>query len=131
MRSMALMLTFGCVLIACTAAAGEPEPAMTTGNLQQLCLGEDHVSKNACRVYILGVTQGIAVGLAIAARKAGARPCVPAEVSAEALEQRIKAELGADLSAHPADRDHDASGFIGTVLNDTFPCAQGAAASLK
>jgi len=98
---------------------------MTAGDLQQLCLGTDHVSVNACRIYILGVTQGIEVGLATADGK-GARPCVPADTSAETLQSTLKAKLDADLAATPAHRERDAARFISSVLAHAFPCTRPA-----
>src|ERR1700685_2682343 len=61
-----------------STAASSAEQVMSAGDLQQLCAGTDHVSVNVCRVYILGVTEGITLGMNIAAGKtAGSRPCVP------------------------------------------------------
>jgi hypothetical protein len=103
------------------------EPAMTAGDLQQLCTGTDHVSVNACRIYILGVTQGITVGMNMAGGQGRtARPCVPPGVSAQELEQTVKAKLDQRLSASSADQNLDAAGFIGTVLTDTFRCPRAA-----
>jgi len=97
---------------------------MTAGDLHELCNGTDHVSKNACRIYILGITQGIAVGLQIAEGKSGGgRPCVPQSVSGDALEQNVKVKLDADLAAAPAKRDLDASAFIANVLATSYPCS--------
>jgi hypothetical protein len=125
MRAAALVLVLvGAVLTTMTSSA---EPAMTAGDLQQLCAGTDHVSVNACRIYILGVTQGITVGMNMAGGKVrAAHPCVPPGVSAEELEQKIKAKLDQRLSASPADQSLDAAGFIGTVLTDTFRCPKAA-----
>jgi Rap1a immunity proteins len=123
MRAAALVFTLlGAVLMSATSPA---EPAMTAGDLQQLCAGTDHVSVNACRIYILGVTQGIAVGLSLGGGKGHtAHACVPPGVSAEELEQRIKARLDRRLSASPADQSLDAAGFIGAALTETFPCTK-------
>jgi hypothetical protein len=108
-----------------TVSSAEPEPAMTAEDLQQLCSGEDHVSKNACRIYILGVTQGIAVGVRMAGGGgAGGTPCVPPGTSADALEQTIKTKLARDLASHPADRTLEASGFIGSALVGAYACAK-------
>jgi hypothetical protein len=124
MRWIAIaLITLGTGLAA--NAAAEPAPAMTTEDLQQLCSGEDHVSKNACRIYILGVTQGIAVGVQLSGGKGTkGTPCVPAGTSAEALERTIKARLGEDLASHPADRGLEASGFIGSALAAAYPCVK-------
>ena len=105
-----------------TAAAPE-EPAMTASDLAQLCSGTDHVSVNACRVYILGVTQGIAVGIRMANGKSPAsRPCVPAGISADELEAHLKKKLAA-LDAEAGQRD--AAGFIGAALAAAYPCKGG------
>jgi hypothetical protein len=101
-------------------AASPAQPAMTAGDLAQLCGGSDHVSVNACRIYMLGVTQGIAVGLRMAAAKNPvSRPCVPPEISAEELEETLKKKLAA---LDPLSQQHDAAGFIGAALAAAFPC---------
>jgi hypothetical protein len=102
-----------------TAAAPE-EPAMTAGDLAQLCNGSDHVSRNACRIYMLGVTQGIAVGLHIADGGSRAvRPCVPAGIAAEDLEAVLKKKLDA---LEGGTQQRDAAGFIGETLSARYPC---------
>jgi Rap1a immunity proteins len=124
MRSIAIALVTVSTMLAASAAS-EPEPAMTAQDLQQLCSGEDHVSKNACRIYILGVTQGIAVGVQLAgAKNARGTPCIPAGTSADALEQTIKTRLGEDLASRPADASLGASGFIGSALVAAYPCTK-------
>ena len=117
-RSLATIVA-AVAALALTAAAAE-QPAMTAGDLAQLCSGTDHVSVNACRIYMLGVTQGIAVGIRMAAAPGPAsRACVPPGISAEELEARLKKKL-ASLDADSGQRD--AAGFIGTVLAASFPC---------
>jgi Rap1a immunity proteins len=106
------------------AAADMPQ-AMTAADLRDLCSGTDHVSVNACRIYILGVTQGIRLGLEIAAGKLRAgRACVPADTSAQALDETIKKQLDAELTASPAHGTHDAAAFIGQALGASYPCAK-------
>ena len=119
MRSPATMVAAAAALLL-TAAAPE-EPAMTAGDLAQLCTGTDHVSVNACRIYILGVTQGIKVGIRMAGgRSAVSRPCVPPGISAAELEAKLKKKLAA-LDADSGQRD--AAGFIGAALAAEFPCS--------
>ena len=99
--------------------------AMTAGDLQALCVEPDAASKTACRFYILGMSQGISVGMNIAEGKTrGGRPCVPEGVSSSALELAVKMKMGQDLLVFPDDRKLDASGFIGAILVNTFPCQQ-------
>ena len=105
-----------------TAAEAE-QPAMTAGDLAQLCAGSDHVSVNACRIYILGVTQGIAVGMRLAGGKSADHPCVPPGVSAQELEATLKRKLAA-LDSDSQQRD--AAGFIGAALATQFRCAGAA-----
>jgi len=104
-------------------AAQASQPAMTAGDLAQLCDGSDHVSVNACRIYILGVTQGISVGIRMAgARSPAGRPCVPPGISAQELEATLKKKLAA---LDPDSQQHDAAGFIGAALAAAFPCGGG------
>jgi len=113
---LATLVLIGTLLTAATAVADQN--AMTAGDLQQLCLGSDTTSKNVCRIYILGVVQGIEVGL----NMRGRRPCVPATISAESLQQTIKSKLDEDLTAVPSDRNLVASGIIGGSVARSFPC---------
>jgi len=120
---MKLIVTALCVAagtLALPTHAGEA--AMTAGDLQELCAGSDHVSRNVCRIYILGVTEGIAQGLSIAGGK-GSKPCIPEGISAEQLEATVKARLGEELSHVPARGTSDAATFLATTLAQAFPCA--------
>lgn len=122
MRALVAGLTiFGAALAA--AAAPEQPRAMTAGDLAQICTAADDASKEGCRLYILGVTQGISLGMDIADGKSlGGRPCVPDNISGQALELAVKMKLGQDLMVFPADRDLEAAGIIGSVIVTTFPC---------
>jgi hypothetical protein len=100
---------------------------MTAGDLQELCAGSDHVSRNVCRIYILGVAEGIAQGLSIAGGK-GSRPCIPEGVSAEQLEATVKSRLGEELAHAPARGTSDAAAFLASTLAQAFPCAGSKAA---
>jgi len=121
MRSVATALAYVLALACLPANPAAAQPAMTAADLAQLCAGEDHVSRNACRVYILGVTQGIAVGLELAGGESGQRrPCVPAGISAETLERTVRARL-AGLGTS-AEREREAASFIGAVVSAAFPC---------
>jgi hypothetical protein len=120
MRSRAAILAVALAPLLLAAAADQP--AMTAADLAQLCSGTDHVSVNACRIYILGVTQGIDVGVHLATGHGGARrPCVPAGISAEELEKTVKGRLAA-LDATAGARA--AAEFIADVLLRSFPCSR-------
>ncbi len=121
MKPLASTLALAAALLLTAATAATPEqPAMTAGDLAQLCSGTDHVSVNACRIYMLGVTQGIAVGIHMARTGKAVRLCVPSGIAAEDLEAALKARLAALDSAG---QQRDAAGFIGAALAAKFPCA--------
>lgn len=122
MRTTATMLAAAAALALTAGAPGQP--AMTAADLAQLCGGSDHVSVNACRIYMLGVTQGIAVGMRMGGAKSReSRACVPPEISAEELEATLKKRLAA---LDPDSGQRDAAGFIGAALAAAFPCRGGA-----
>jgi hypothetical protein len=120
MRIMIAAVAVALALLAPCARA--TEAAMTAADLKELCSGSDHVSRNVCRIYILGVTEGISQGLGIAAGK-GARVCIPEGVSAEQLEKTVKARLDEDLARSPARGTADAAGFLSAALAEAFPCS--------
>ena len=102
-------------------SAHATQAAMTAADLKELCAGSDHVSRNVCRIYILGVTEGISQGLSIAAGK-GTRACIPEGVSAERLEKTVKARLEEELARSPARGTADAAAFLSAALAQAFPC---------
>lgn len=52
----------------------------------------------------------------------GGRPCIPEDISGSALELAVKMKLGQVLMVYPDDKKLDASGLIGAILVQTFPC---------
>ncbi len=132
MRSIALLLlTLCCFTIggatqskrAAIPPAEGKEKAMTAGDLQQMCIDQSTEAKYACRFYLLGITQGITMGMSIADGKMkGGRPCIPDDLSGAAIELVVKMKLGEDLMVFPDDRKLDASGFVGAILVSNFPC---------
>jgi hypothetical protein len=127
MRSTALLL----LTLRCSTIVGMPqskrasadEKAMTAGDLQETCIGASAESKASCRFYLLGITQGISLGMGIADGKTqGGRPCIPDNFSAPAIELAVKMKMGQDLMVFPDDHKLDASGLVGAILVSTFPC---------
>ena len=112
-----LALMFG------SATVARADGAITAGELQEICLGADAESKSACRFYILGIVQGMSVGMNIADGKTkGGRPCVPEDMPSSALEVAVKLKMGQLLMVFPDDRKLDASGFVAAAIISTFPC---------
>jgi Rap1a immunity proteins len=121
-----LLIAFFIVTWASNTNAVADDSAATAADLEQLCSATDSGSKNACRFYILGVSQGIQLGLGIADGLVvgGQRPCIPPNISSATLELTVKKMLGADLMVYPDDRKLDASGVIGAILTHSFPCGK-------
>ena len=116
-----------CAALPCLAAPPVP-PALNTVSAQdlaQFCAGSDHVSQNVCRIYILGVAQGVALGMGL--RAGQPRPCVPPELTAEALEARVKERLTQDLTASPQGAAEDAARYVTRVLSELYRCPASAA----
>ena len=103
--------------------ASSDEKAMTAGDLQEICIGSSAESKAACRFYLLGITQGVSMGMSIADGKTQmGRPCVPDNLSSAAIELAVKMKMGQELMVFPDDRKLDAAGLVSAVLVSTFPC---------
>jgi hypothetical protein len=125
MRPKALLLLPLCAWLG-NAAWAAPE-VMTAADLRQLCADADHVSVNVCRVYILGVAQGISLGVGLAdGTVKGARPCIPDSIPAERLEETLRTRLVEQLEAHPAHGTQDAAAVLARLAATAFACAKGA-----
>ena len=109
---------FTIALFGAPAIAGQ----ITVGDLHEICSGTDYESRAACRFYILGVTEGAGLGAAVA--KAPAGFCIAPDLSSVALMEAVEKAIKDDLTLFPKDRDLAASGFIGTVVKDSFPCRE-------
>jgi hypothetical protein len=120
MKTPLAALATAALLTSLPATAAE-DNAITAGDLQQLCRGSDTTSKNVCRVFIVGVVQGIQLGLEIADRH-GTRVCVPSTLSAEGLESAVKTQLDQTLAATPAAQEHAAAAVISGIAAHAFPC---------
>ncbi|HEU0277140.1 MAG TPA: Rap1a/Tai family immunity protein [Rhodanobacteraceae bacterium] len=121
---MRLVIVLACALTVATSATAQgSQNTMSAGDLAGICSSSRDESKATCHAYILGVTEGIQLGMSIADGKTnGGRPCIPQNLSGSALDIAVKTKLGADLMVYPADKALDASGVIGGILVATFPC---------
>jgi hypothetical protein len=116
-----------CVLVAFAVAHSHPANAkeMTAGDLQQICGSKNPDVDAPCRFYIMGIVQGITIGLDMADGKvAVGRPCIPDDLQDTKLETLVKAKLGADLMVNPEDKDLPAASFVGAVIGTTFRCSK-------
>ena len=108
-------------------AAGQSTPAsakaMTAGDLQQICSSQNRDVDAPCRFYIMGIVQGITIGLDMAdGRVASGRPCIPDDMQTSKLETLVKANLGADLMVNPGDKELSVSSVVGAVIAIAFKC---------
>lgn len=106
-----------------THSEGANAKELTVSDLQHVCNSQGRANDAECGLYILGVVQGITIGMQMADGKfAGGRPCVPDNIPLSKLEPRVKAELGWDLKVFPEDKNKPASTFIGAFIASNFPC---------
>ena len=115
---------FMLLTLAAPALAAEPGP-MTVADLhyRKFARPSDDYSKAACQFFIFGVAQGVRLAAATLGDKT--HYCIPDDLSATAMELAVKLAIGQDLMVFPADRDLEASGFVGGALIKAFPCPQG------
>jgi hypothetical protein len=104
------------------ARADEPQPTMTVGDLQEFCTASDAGGKAACQFFIFGVAMGVRLAAATLGDKT--HYCIPDDLSSAAMELAVKLAIGQDLMIFPADRDLEASGFVGAALIKAFPCSK-------
>lgn len=128
LRALLLLTLGGLTIVGVTQSKRAPadEPAMTAGDLQQICIDHSAESRAACHFYLVGIARGISMGIDIADGKLqeGRRPCIPDDLSGSAIELAVKMKLGEDLMVFPDDRKLDASGVVGGILVSAFPCRQ-------
>jgi hypothetical protein len=99
---------------------------LSIGNLQKVCTATDSEAKAACSAFILGVSQGIALGMAIADGKTvfNGRLCIPARTKTATIEMLVKDSIDRGLALHPEDREGEAAGLVGAILIKKFPCSK-------
>lgn len=104
-------------------SAEENGGSLNGSDLQAICSDSSADSKAACRFYILGITQGIELGMGIAdGETQGGRPCIPDNIPSSTLELLVKMKLGQDLMVYPGDKKLSASGIISAILISAYRC---------
>ncbi len=106
----ALPAILALLVVSTIVPASAEHEQLSVGNLQEICTRSDNGSKEACRYYILGVTEGTRMAAAFVGDKT--HFCIPEGVSLVAVEALIKNEIEEDLTVYPADRDLAAVGFV-------------------
>lgn len=122
MRRAILASAVALMMAASGPALSDDAPALTAGDLQELCAGTD-VQTKACRYYILGLAEGFTMGLSVADKKMDdSRACLPPGTSQDEMMSEVKKTLGELLTAYPDDKMHPAAGLVGAVLANHWPC---------
>ena len=93
---------------------------MTVEDLQKLCTAKDDYGKAACRFFIYGVAQGVRLESALV--KDRTHFCIPDDSSMDEMLFKVKMKIGQDLMFYPDDKSGDASGAVGAILMDSYPC---------
>ena len=123
MQKLVFSLLFALGAFAAVQSMPASAKEMTAGDLQQICSSQNRDVDAPCRFYIMGIVQGITIGLGMADGKvAPGRPCIPDDLQDSKLETLVKAKLGADLMVNPGDKELPASSFVGAVIATSFQC---------
>jgi len=123
MQKLAYALVFVLMVFAAGQSAQVSAKEMTAGDLQQVCSTQNPDVDAPCRFYIMGIVQGITLGLGMADGKVAlGKPCIPDDLQNSKLEILVKANLGADLMVNPGDKDLPASSLVGAVIATNFKC---------
>jgi hypothetical protein len=93
---------------------------MKLSDLRDICSARDGDSTNACRFYVLGVTEGVSVGAGVS--NDHSHFCIPEGVSARDMVLAVKNQMTKDLAAFPQDKDMPAVSFVAAVMAETYPC---------
>ena len=93
---------------------------MKLSDLRDICAGTDELHATACKFYILGVTEGLALGAGVAKDKN--HFCIPEGVSSQKMLLIVKNTMTADLAAFPQDKDMPAVSFVAASMQQAFPC---------
>lgn len=116
-------LLAGSLLLSASLAAAPLRAAdvMSAADLQEICHSSDTTSRNVCRVYLLGVSEGLALGIEIG-HGHGAPVCLAEGVSGEALQERLREHLDAHLARSPGDGAEPAARLIAHLMARAYPC---------
>lgn len=113
------------VMIAASAMAQQQMPQqasdqMTVGDLRDYCAARDGASRNACRFFILGVTQGVGLGAGEARDRA--HFCIPDGLAADDMVMIVRRAMAKDLAAFPRDLNKQAVSLVGAAMMQAYPC---------
>jgi hypothetical protein len=103
---------------------------MTVADLRLVCGTSEPQVPPACKFYILGASEGLALagsteGKAagqFVARTQGRHFCIPDNLPTETIRQKIMAMMDADLRAYPDDAKQPAISFVAAVIEQSYPC---------
>ena len=93
---------------------------MKLSDLNKICASTDNGDKNACRFYILGVTEGTSVAAGVANDKT--HFCIPEGVSSTDMVTIVKRAISKDLATFPNDKGMPAVSFVAAVMMKAYPC---------
>lgn len=108
------------VLMASVMAPKAFAGRMTTADLISICGGSEEVTQNACKFYILGVTEGTSLAAGLAADKG--HFCIPEGVTATEMVLVFRRVVQQDIRAFPADLEMPAVSMVGAIMQREYPC---------
>ena len=120
-----LLVAFGLVLPPTPGRAGQ----MTLSDLRDLCSGTDSGRQDTCGFYILGAFEGLSLGGGtkeqngkFVEKSSGKHFCVPDDLPAPVMREKVMKLAENDLKAYPADATTSAISFVAAAITLTYPC---------
>ncbi|MCE5232946.1 MAG: Rap1a/Tai family immunity protein [Mizugakiibacter sp.] len=107
--------------LACVRSQPASAKEMTIGGLQKICSSQDSNAKMACRLYIVGIYEGITIGMNMADHNYR-HLCAPNDKRDAALEKIVMTDLNGNVKASPELRGKPAAEFVGMVMSMMFSC---------
>ena len=110
---MRVLAATACILV---ASQGIFAAQMTTADLLSLCKSDE----NACRLYILGVSEGASLAAGMA--KNSMHFCVPEGVTATEMRLIFERLAREDVKRFSGDLQIPAVSMVGAAMSRQFPC---------
>jgi hypothetical protein len=92
---------------------------LKVSELLLVCTDPGHEAKTACKLYILGVTDGL-----FASAEAGdhTKHCLSGVINTDTLVKAFVDNIAGELQRHPDEGDLPAGSVVAVVLDTAFPC---------
>ena len=111
------------VLMACALAVPAASAVeLSAGELRTYCASPDSELRRRCSFYILGVSEGLSLGVGLA--KDSTIVCMPPNMSEAQLVATFQRTADALAIAYPSDMQASAASIVSAALRHEYPCGK-------